>query len=317
MPSIDMPLEQLRQYKPSLYREANFESFWDETLAAALAQPLNAELIPYPSLPTRGVQIYALRFDGFEGGRLAGWYVRPAGAGTFPGIAFYHGYSMRAARPLDMVPYAAEGFCCLSMDVRGQNGSSQDTSTVAEGHLAGWMTKGIRDPQTYYFRYVYADAVRALEVLAQRQEVDENRLAVVGGSQGGGLSLAVAALSDRPRLALPDHPFLCDFKRSVAITPKHPYLEIPLFLKSFPELNETAFRTLSYCDNLNLAPWITCKTVMSVSLLDDICSPSSIFGTYHHIAAEKQMIVYPFHGHEVPMEHRELQFRTLVEALNA
>jgi len=47
MPSIDMPLEQMRQYKPSLYREADFESFWDSTISEALKQPLNAELIPF------------------------------------------------------------------------------------------------------------------------------------------------------------------------------------------------------------------------------------------------------------------------------
>src|SRR5207237_35896 len=76
MPSIDMPLEQLRQYKPALYREADFENFWDTTIDRAVEQPLNAELIPY-DLPLTGLQCYAVRFDGFEGGRLAGWYVRP------------------------------------------------------------------------------------------------------------------------------------------------------------------------------------------------------------------------------------------------
>ena len=42
MPSIDMPLEQMRQYKPPLYREADFEPYWDATLAEATGQPSNA-----------------------------------------------------------------------------------------------------------------------------------------------------------------------------------------------------------------------------------------------------------------------------------
>src|SRR2546421_12991640 len=66
MPSIDMPLEQLRQYKPPLYREGDFESFWESTTAEALKQPINAELIPY-DLRTKGVVCYAVRFDGFRG----------------------------------------------------------------------------------------------------------------------------------------------------------------------------------------------------------------------------------------------------------
>lgn len=94
MPSIDMPLEELRKYKPALTRQADFESFWEKTIAEALAQPLNAELIPYP-FPARDVDVFAVRFDGFGGGRIAGWYLRPKGEGPFPGVCQYHGYCGR------------------------------------------------------------------------------------------------------------------------------------------------------------------------------------------------------------------------------
>jgi cephalosporin-C deacetylase-like acetyl esterase len=127
--------------------------------------------------------------------------VRPSASGKFPGVCIYHGYSGRAPRPLDMLALAAQGICVLSMDCRGQNGQSQDTAVYLEGHQSGWMTQGIRDPRTYYYRYVYADAVRALDLLARREEVDEKRLAITGASQGGGITLAVAALSERPRMA--------------------------------------------------------------------------------------------------------------------
>lgn len=178
------------------------------------------------------------------------------------------------------------------------------------------MTLGIRDPNTYYFRYVYADALRALELLARREEVDESRLAITGVSQGGGITLAVAALSERPVLALADVPFLCDYRRAIEITPTHPYQEIPLFLKTYPHLYETAIRTLSYFDNVNLAPWIKARTIISNCLCDDICPPSTIFAAYHHIAAEKRIDVYPYHKHEVPYEHTEVRFREIMETLN-
>src|SRR4051812_12759722 len=146
MPSIDMPLEQLRQYKPSLNREEDFKAFWDKTVADAKAQPLNAELIPY-KLSAKGLECYAVRFDGFNGGRIAGWYVRPDSAGKFPGLCIYHGYSGRSPRPLELVHLAAQGMCVLTMDCRGQNGQSQDLADYSEGHFSGWMTKGIRSPQ--------------------------------------------------------------------------------------------------------------------------------------------------------------------------
>ena len=216
---------------------------------------------------------------------------------------------------MDLVALASQGICVLSMDCRGQNGQSQDAAVYPEGNAPGWMTQGIRDPQRYYYRYVYADAVRALELLAQRDEVDENRLAITGISQGGGLTLAVAALSERPILALPDIPFLCDFRRAVQITAAGPYPEIPVFVKQFPDLYEQAFRTLSYVDCLNLAPMIKCRTVISNCLWDDICPPSTIFGVYNHLTCEKQIEVYPFHKHELPYEHNELKFRLLAETL--
>jgi len=314
MPSIDMPLEKLRDYQPALYRESDFEEYWRTTVSAAIRQPLNAELIPF-DLPTRSIQCYAVRFDGFEGGRIAGWFLRPDASGKFPGVCCYHGYSGRAPRPLDLLAVAAQGICVLSMDCRGQNGQSQNAAVYPEGSVAGWMTQGIRDPKKYYYRYVYADALRALELLARREEIDEDRLAITGVSQGGGITLAVAALSDRPILALPDIPYLCDYRRAIAVATAGPYSEIPTFLKSFPDLLEPAMRTLSYCDNLNLAPWIKCRAVISNCLWDDICPPSTIFGVYHHLTCPKQMAVYPFHKHEVPYEHRELQFRLLIETL--
>ncbi len=314
MPSIDMPLDQLRQYKPSLYREEDFESFWSETLKESSRQPLHAELVPY-NLGAKNVECFAVRYEGFGGGRIAGWYLRPSQRGKFPGVVNYHGYSGRGARPMDLLSYASQGICILSMDCRGQNGQSQDNSITPEGQHSGWMTKGIRDPKSYYYRYVYADAVRALELLAGREEVDASRIAVTGVSQGGGITLAVSALSDRPILSLPDVPFLCDFRRGVAICGQAPYTEIPSFLKSFPHLYEQAFRTLSYCDNLNLAPKIRCRTVISNCLWDDICPPSTIYGVYHHMTCEKSIEIYPFHKHEVPAEHVETKFRLIMEVL--
>src|SRR2546425_1007702 len=106
MGSIDMPLDQMRKYLAPLYREADFESYWKSTVAEALHQPLNAELIPY-DLPARGVQSYAVRFDGFGGGRIAGWYLRPDSRAKMPGVCVYHGYSGRAQRPYDLLALAS------------------------------------------------------------------------------------------------------------------------------------------------------------------------------------------------------------------
>lgn len=314
MPSIDMPLEKMREYRPPLTREPDFDAYWKQTIAQAQSQPLNVELTPY-DLPAKGMECFSLRFDGYKGGRIAGWYIRPKGSGKFPGICIYHGYSGRAPRLMDMLQYAYQGICVLSMDCRGQNGLSQDTAVYDGGHFSGWMTQGARDPERYYYRFVYADAIRALEVLAGQSEVDAGRLAVTGVSQGGGLTLAAAALSPRPILAMPAIPYLCHFKRAAEISPNGPYPEIVNFIKVHPEMQDCVFRTLSYCDCMNLAPWIKCRTVVLNCLWDDICPPSTIFAAYNHMTASRDMDIYPYHKHEVPYEHREKQLKIVVETL--
>jgi cephalosporin-C deacetylase len=299
-----------------LYREGDFEEYWKTTIAQAKRDPLRVELVPY-DLPSRKVECFEVRFDGFGGGRVAGWYLRPRGQGKFPALMQYHGYSGRGQRPLEVLAIAEQGVAVMTMDTRGQNGLSEDQASYpGGGHFSGWMTKGIRDPRSYYYRYVYADAVRALEVLASREEVDETRIAATGVSQGGGITLAAAALSDRLILALPDIPFMCDYRRAIEITPTAPYTELSSFLKAHPTERDRVIRTLSYCDNLNLSPWIKCRTVMCNCLWDDICPPSTIFGVYNQITAEKSMEVYAYHKHEVPYEHTETRFKFLMETLH-
>jgi len=139
-------------------------------------------------------------------------------------------------------------------------------------------------------------------------------LAITGGSQGGGITLAVAALSERPALALADIPFLCDFRRAIQITPAGPYPEIANYLRAQPSMFEQTMRSLSYCDCMNLAPWIKCRTIVSNSLWDDVCPPSTIFAAYNHIpSADKQIEIYPFHKHDLPYEHYEIKHRAVVE----
>ena len=56
------------------------------------------------------------------------------------------------------------------------------------------MTRGIEDPDTYYYRRLMTDAVRAVEAVRSLPAVAVDSVAVQGVSQGGGLALAVAGL---------------------------------------------------------------------------------------------------------------------------
>ena len=137
-------------------------------------------------------------------------------------------------------------------------------------------------------------------------------VAVSGGSQGGGLALAAAALRrDAVSVCHADVPFLCDIQRAITLAPHSPYTEIPEFLAENVALIDAALNTLRYIDCALLARRITATTLVSVGLMDDICPPSTVFAAYNEIAADKDIIVYPYSGHSVPHAHAEPQLKHL------
>jgi cephalosporin-C deacetylase len=314
LPSIDLPLEQLRVYRPLAEPPADLDGFWSLTLAEARRHAGPLELEP-AGPPLTGVTAHAVVFPGSDGGRVSGWYLRPHGEGPVPGVVVYHGYSGRAPRPLELYTLAAQGVAVLSMDCRGQAGDAPGSAEPAS-HGPGWLTEGLRDPSTYYYRAVYADAVLAADALCERPEVDASRVAVTGISQGGGLTLAAAALSERPAFAWSDVPFLCDFPRAVEVATDPPYLEIAYFLRRRPDLERRAFETLSYFDVANLAPRITCPVVVTTALWDTICPPSTVFGAFSRLeVTDRDLRVWRFHGHTLPYENDEQRLVTLLERL--
>lgn len=299
MPSIDLPLDQLWSYTPPPTEPADFAAFWERAIASAREIQLDLEFAPAPP-PLAGVKAEQVWWNGLAGARISGWYVRPATGGPFPAVVQYHGYSGRGGRPLELYPLASQGLAVLSMDCRGQGGESPDIPSLDGGHRPGWLTRGLRDPENHYYRYVFADAVRAVDVVRSLDEVDASRVATTGASQGGGLALAAAALAGSVSFVWSDVPFLCDYRRAVALAPEPPYTEIADFVRRSPELEEQAFRSLSYFDMVNHAPRITCPARVTVGLWDTICPPSTIFAAFKRLgSSDKELVVRPYHGHDI------------------
>jgi len=128
--------------------------------------------------------------------------------------------------------------------------------------------------------------------------VDAARIAVSGGSQGGGLALAVAGLVPDLALCMPDVPFLTHFRRAVTLTDSAPYSEIAQYLRIHRTRVDEVMGTLAYFDTLHFAPLATAPAVFSVGLMDAVCPPSTVYAAYNRYAGRKEMHVYPFNGHE-------------------
>ena len=129
--------------------------------------------------------------------------------------------------------------------------------------------------------------------------MDKHTLGTSGTSQGGGLSIATAALNPGVKMMMSAIPFLCHFDRAVDLSSGGPYPEILDYLREHPEREERVYRTLSYFDAMNLAPMVKVPSLVSVGLLDTICPPSTVFATYNHLGSrEKELAIYPGVGHE-------------------
>jgi cephalosporin-C deacetylase len=313
MPDFDLPLAELREYRPEPNPPADLTAFWDRTLAEVRSVPLNVHLerLDYPA---RNADVYHVRFSGWRGLNVGGWYVAPKGEGAWPCLVHYHGYSWWRGGVEDYLAWVVQGYTSLAIDMPGQSPDSDDPGGPGTAG-SGWMTRGVLDPDTYYYRAAYATAVRALDVISELPGADPTRIGVHGVSQGGGLTLAVAALDSRPLAAMPEIPYLCHFRRAVEMATKMPYPELAYFARRYPQHEQTMWNTLAYFDNLNLADRIKAPTLMSVGLRDECCPPSTMFAVYHRITAKCELDVFPYGEHDTFSVHTEKIYRWCFEYL--
>jgi cephalosporin-C deacetylase len=303
MALTDLSLEELREYRPQRTEPTDFDEFWRATLAAARTHPL---ALAYEPVDT-GLQLVTVddvTFAGYDGQPIKAWLVRPAGAiEPLPCVVEYCGYGGGRGLAHEQLYWAAAGYAHLLMDTRGQGGgwrvgATPDDAVGTGPSTSGYMTRGIQSPETYYYRRLFTDAVRAVEAAREHPAVDPGRVYVRGESQGGGMAIAVAGLVGDLSGVLTDVPFLQCFRRATEITDSHPYKEIGSFLATQRTKVEEVFHTLSYFDGMNFAARANAPALYSVALMDDVCPPSTVFASYNHYAGAKEITVHPYNGHE-------------------
>lgn len=309
MPRFDLSPAELRSYRPDVPEPADFDAFWTATLAGHC--PSDPPVLTPVASRLALVEVLDVTFAGFDGHPVKAWLLLPAGGdGALPGVVEFLGYGGGRGLPQERLAWVTAGYAYLLMDTRGQGsrwGSGGDTADpVGSGPAApGVMTRGIDDPESYYYRRVFIDGVRAVETLRAHPRVDAARVAVTGTSQGGGIAIAVAGLTRGLVGALPDVPFLCHFDRAVGLTDRDPYQEIVRYLSVHRGADERVFRTLSYFDGVNFAKRTTAPALFSVAHLDPVCPPSTVFAARNHWAGgEAEIVEYSFNEHEGGQAHQ-------------
>lgn len=302
--NFDLPLEQLKVYRPERQEPGDFDAFWQTTLEEARRIPLEARFDPV-DFGLETIETYDVTYRGYGGQSVKGWLLLPRQRRAKVGcVVEYIGYGGGRGFPLDWLLWSSIGYAHFIMDTRGQGSSWQPGDTPdlpvdgSSPHYPGFMSLGILDPKTYYYRRVFTDAVRAVEAARSHPAVDRGRITVTGGSQGGGITLAVSGLVPDLSAVMPDVPFLCAFRRAVEITDTPPYSEITHYCKIHRDQVDTVFNTLSYFDGLNFSVRASAPALFSVGLMDVTCPPSTVFAAYNHYAGPKDIKVWTFNDHE-------------------
>lgn len=305
MPALDLSLTELRRYAGRTPRPADFDAYWAQALAELDTVDPAVEITPAYELEYPGVEFAHLRFTGTGGARVYAKLVRRTlREQPGPAVVQFHGYGGHSGDWLDKATWAAAGYTVAALDCRGQGGRSEDRGGV-QGHTQrGHIIRGLDDPdpQALLYRHIFLDTVLLARIVMDLPGVDPGRVGAMGNSQGGGLTLACAALEPRIRRAAPVFPFLCDYQRVWEMDQaQHAYEELRSYFRTFDPRHEreaAVFTKLGYIDCQHLAPRIRAEVLMFTGLMDNICPPSTQFAAYNKITAPKDMVLYPDFGHE-------------------
>jgi len=311
---FDMPFEKLKVYEGRNPRPDDFDAYWDAALDEMRATDPQPELAP-AAFDVPFADCLDLYYAGVGGARIHAKVVRPRNAtAPHPAVLMFHGYSGDAGEWLEKLGYAALGFTVAAMDCRGQGGLSEDPGGVTGTTLRGHIIRGLDGPpEKLLFRQIFLDAAQLARVVFEMDDVDAGRVGAAGGSQGGGLALACAALEPRVRRVAPNYPFLCDYKRVWEMDlAENAYAELRDYFRKFDprhQREDETFAKLGYIDVQHLAPRIEGDVLMAVGLMDQVCPPSTQFAAYNKIAAKKSLALYPDFGHESLPGHADAVFQ--------
>ncbi|MEO6876415.1 MAG: alpha/beta fold hydrolase [Opitutaceae bacterium] len=305
MPLVDKSLSDLKTYQGLNPRPADHDAYWTAALKELDATDPKPELVPSKEISPRHSEAFDLWFTGVGGARVYAKYVRPKKSpDKNPAVLQFHGYTGNSGDFASRLAYSGEGFCVAALDCRGQGGRSEDCGEVLGTTYRGHIVRGLDDPdpRKLAFRQIFLDTAQLARVVMNFPEVDASRVGAMGGSQGGALTIACAALEPRIKRAAPLFPFLSDYRRVWEMDlAKDAYEELRTWFRQFDPLHKREteiFTKLGYIDIQFLAPRIKAEVLMYVGLMDTVCPPSSQFATYNKITSKKELVIYPDYGHE-------------------
>lgn len=303
------------EIQPTQSEPEDFDAFWEEQLAQLKDLPLGLTKTLIPESCTPEVNVYAVRYLSAAGGRPVPFYgilTEPVQPGKYPAVLRVPGAGVRSYH--GQIALSQKGLIVLEIGIHGipvtlQGGIYDD---LRSGALSGYNTYNLDNRDRYYYNRVYLGCVRANDVLANHPMWDGENLVVVGGSQGGQLSLVVSALDKRVTGTVSNYPAYCDVTG---------YLHgraggWPHMFRGEAHQTPQKIATTAYYDVVNFARRQHAPVSMAFGYNDVTCPPTSMFAAYNIIPAKKELHLQLDMGHRPSSEFSDLFTHRIIQLLN-
>ncbi|MBD0299956.1 MAG: acetylxylan esterase, partial [Nitrososphaera sp.] len=195
---------------PTVANPQDFKQFWDKAKTDLAAVPLDARMTLLPERCTEKVNVYHVNLQNIGNSRLYGILCVPKKEGKYPALLKVPGAGVR--------PYggdignAERGMITFEIGIHGVPVTMDPGVYVnlGQGALSGYWAYNMDNRDRFYYKRVYLGCVRANDFLVSIPQFDGTHLGVMGGSQGGALSIITAALDTRVKYLAAFYPALSD-----------------------------------------------------------------------------------------------------------
>jgi cephalosporin-C deacetylase-like acetyl esterase len=300
--------------QPTVSMPSDFEAFWKGAADELSKFPIDLKMTLMPERSSAQTDVYHVNFQGYAGSRIFGILCVPKKPGKYPGVLQVPGAGIRPYGPdLDL---ADRNIIVLTIGIHGipVNMDPSVYNNLAAGALGGYPFFNMNDKDRYYYKRVYTNCIRAVDMIFSLPLFDGQKLAVMGGSQGGALSIITASLDKRVKFVASQYPALCDltgYTKGRAGGWPHMLNESNRQWHA----DEKIISTLAYYDVVNFAKGLNAECHFTWGFNDETCPPTSYYAAYNSIKAVKKTDVFLDTGHWTYPEQRTAITKWIVSKL--
>ena len=282
--------------EPKTIMPKDFEAFWRAEIEKNQKIALLPQLDLVPEKCTPKVKVYSASFQSFKNGsRMYGTLCVPANYdGKCPAILIVPGAGCRSRK--GYYTEAEKGFVTFEIGIHGIPTVMPDEriyETLKQGSLLNYPSANVDDKDNYYYKRVFVSCARAVDFLASLDFVDAERIGVMGGSQGGALTITTAYLNPKVKAGAAFYPAMCDLTGYLYDQGNAwPYL-----FKNKALATKERLETVKYYDVVNFARHLAVPMWVSYGYNDLVVCPTSIQGAINEMPTQPEVMIVPQSRH--------------------